>query len=134
MRLGHEQRPLFSFEYADRGSPHLFHFRPNGADALKILELVCEMSQLSWREITRQQFHSTGSDRAKHHEQAFESLSREAQRRLRECNVHERADELFRFRLGNLPRLWGLRAVDSDPTFYVLWWDPLHKVDGSSRG
>lgn len=34
-------------------------------------------------------------------------------------------DEMFRFRLGNLERLWG---VIRDGVFYAIWWDPNHQV------
>jgi len=35
------------------------------------------------------------------------------------------SEELFRFRLGNLPRLWGFRIVNE---FYLLWYDPKHEI------
>jgi hypothetical protein len=39
-------------------------------------------------------------------------------------------DELFRFRLGTMRRLWGI--VD-DEVFYPVWWDPDHKVYPQDR-
>ena len=47
-----------------------------------------------------------------------------AQRRLLDLRLDE-FDELFRFRLGNLERLWGVIHLD---VFYPVWWDPEHKV------
>lgn len=48
----------------------------------------------------------------------------EATRRLQALRLDD-FDELFRFRLGNLPRLWGI--LDGD-IFYPVWWDPDHEV------
>jgi len=47
-----------------------------------------------------------------------------AQRRLQHLSLDD-FDELFRFRLGNKRRLWGI--LDGD-VFYPLWWDADHKV------
>ncbi len=35
------------------------------------------------------------------------------------------SEDLFRFRLGNLPRLWGFRIVN---VFYLLWYDSEHEI------
>jgi len=32
---------------------------------------------------------------------------------------------MFRFHVDNLERLWGFEI---DGIFYVVWWDPAHKV------
>ena len=40
-------------------------------------------------------------------------------------------DDLFRFRLGNKPRLWG---VIHEGVFYPVWWDPEHKVYPTDPG
>lgn len=34
-------------------------------------------------------------------------------------------DVLFRFRAGNLERVWGYRIVN---IFHVLWYDPTHQI------
>lgn len=37
-------------------------------------------------------------------------------------------DQMFRFRLGNMERLWGVISDEDPRVFYPIWWDPLHKV------
>jgi len=62
---------------------------------------------------------------AKHHAQSIGTLEKEAQDRLKALKLDD-LDELFRFRLTGTRRLWGFRG-DGDE-FFVLWWDPNHKV------
>lgn len=50
----------------------------------------------------------------------------EARARLEELGLDD-FDELFRFRLGNMERLWGVFAGNNH-VFYPLWWDCDHKV------
>lgn len=52
-----------------------------------------------------------------------ERIDGEAQRRLVE--IGRVSDSVYRFRLGNLPRLWGLRIVGQ---FHILWYDPTHRI------
>jgi hypothetical protein len=40
-------------------------------------------------------------------------------------------DELFRFRLGNKPRLWG---IIHEGVFFPVWWDPEHKIYPTDPG
>jgi hypothetical protein len=53
-----------------------------------------------------------------------ENLSPEATQRLREVH-HDDEEWLFEIRLGNKPRVWGIRR---ETVFLVLWWDPEHLV------
>jgi hypothetical protein len=48
----------------------------------------------------------------------------EARRRLAEIQLED-LDEVFRFRIGALPRLYGFRIAE---VFFILWWDPAHKI------
>lgn len=80
----------------------------------------------TWNEIGLQTYGNDGKRRPKHHSQGIDSLCREAKERIAQLHHDETfGDEVYRFRLANLPRLWGYRV---DETFYVLWWDPDHKV------
>jgi hypothetical protein len=84
------------------------------------------MERLTWTEV-RAQIHgggSRGTAHRKHKPVPTEQLCADAQRRLRTLRLDE-FDELFEFRLGNFPRLWG---VIHDDVFYAVWWDPDHKV------
>jgi hypothetical protein len=58
-------------------------------------------------------------------------LCPEAQNRLEALGLDD-VDELFRFQLGNEPRLWGV--IDDDGIFYPVWWDPRHQVYPTDPG
>lgn len=121
-----DSRPSWRFSLADTAtdSPWVW----GGFDeacAVKIFKLAVEMEKLAWHEIQSQ---NTGGARGGLRNKAIpvENLSSEAQNRLVALNLDD-VDELFRFRLGNLERLWGIRL--GDPwVFYPLWWDPNHQV------
>jgi hypothetical protein len=95
-------------------------------DALKeIVAFLSEMEKLTWTEIRAQMFNSKKGSHRKHHSMAPELLCPDAQRRLSVLRLDD-VDEIFRFRLGNKPRLWGV--IDDDGIFYPVWWDPDHEV------
>jgi hypothetical protein len=90
----------------------------------KIVTFLRTMEHLTWREIWNQQTGGARRRGAKHKFIPAASLCPAAQRRLLELKLEE-FDELFRFRLGNMERLWGVVHLD---VFYPVWWDPEHKV------
>lgn len=92
-------------------------------DLKKIIAFLTEMERLTWREVKAQMFNSKRGRHRKHHPMGFDSLCKEAQQRLRARQLE--GFDLFRFRLGNEERLWGLMY---DGVFYPVWWDPLHQV------
>ncbi|WP_156967987.1 hypothetical protein [Methylosinus sp. PW1] len=53
----------------------------------------------------------------------------EAQARLVDIQLED-LDEIFRFRVGFTQRLYGFRICD---VFFILWWDPEHKIYPLSR-
>ncbi len=121
-RPSNDARPVFSFRHVDRASENRWVFRPSEADALQLLTFLCEIERLTWREIESQ---SSGGHR-KHHSQALDTIVREAQRDAERAGLGEIfGDTMFRFRLGSRKRLWGFRE---ESVFYVVWWDPNHKV------
>ncbi len=83
-----------------------------------------EFQKLTWAEIERQAYGNDGKRHRCHHAMDTYDVCQEAQDRLLAL---ERAypETLFRFRLGNLPRLWGVRVVEE---FQVIWYDPTHQV------
>lgn len=114
---------MFCFQYVDRVTQEPWRFAPNQAHASDILSLICEMAGLTWRGISEQR---TGSGRQRHHAQAIESLEKNAKRDIKRAKLEDLfGEEMFRFHLGSLKRLWGFRA---ERTFHVVWWDPKHKV------
>jgi hypothetical protein len=96
----------------------------------KVVKFLTEMERLTWAEIRSQMFNSRGGSHRKHHTMVPSILCPEAQKRLRELKLDD-VDELFRFRLGNMERLWGV--IDADGIFYPVWWDPEHKVYPSDQ-
>lgn len=81
---------------------------------------LCEWAKLTWAEIDL----LTSDTRHKmHHNMDVDVLWNEAQGRLKHLEKYD--DTIFRFRLGNKPRLWGFRRVAE---FEILWFDPLHEI------
>jgi hypothetical protein len=88
---------------------------------------LLEWCKLTWKEIDA--FNTGGKDRHKmHHSMQTDVITSEAQCRLIEIEKYE--DNIFRFRLGNLPRLWGFRRVAE---FQILWFDPKHEIYPTDR-
>ena len=79
-----------------------------------------DFSRLTWGEIDRQ---ASDTGHKMHHNMDVEQICDEAQLRLIELVLEH--DTIFRFRLGNKPRLWGFRTVAN---FEVLWFDPTHEI------
>jgi hypothetical protein len=77
-------------------------------------------SKLTWGEVDRL---ASDTGHKMHHNMDCGGLCNEALERLIE--IEKLDDTIFRFRLGNLPRLWGFRIVDE---FHILWFDPTHRV------
>lgn len=118
---GNQSRPKFSFEYADR--VHRGQWWWPSSDGLEeVVNFLCDISKSSWEEIRLQR---TGSGRQRHHQQQIESIAPEGIKLISALGLDERFDELFRFRIGYEKRLWGFLRGD---IFYILWWDPDHKV------
>jgi len=59
-----------------------------------------------------------------HHSIPVKDIIPQAQKRLGEMGLHM-LDELFRFRLANLERVWGYR---DRAVMQLLWWDPGHEI------
>lgn len=79
-----------------------------------------EFAQLTWSEVDS---FSSDSGHKMHHNMEIGTICDEAQYRLIEIEMYQ--DVIFRFRLGNLERLWGFRILDK---FSVVWFDPTHKI------
>lgn len=82
-----------------------------------------EWSKLTWAEIDNLITGNDGKRHKMHHSMPVDALLDEAQKRLTELQKVE--ESMFRFRLGNKPRLWGFRRVS---VFHVFWHDPEHEI------
>lgn len=119
------ENPYFCFRYADRNSKNEWAFNPVPEDAQEIMEFVCEMAQLSWREIEAMQT-GTRERHKKHHSYSITKIDSKAQADLRKRKLDEIFDdEIFRFRLSGEKRLYGFRK---GRVFHVVWWDQDHQV------
>jgi hypothetical protein len=85
---------------------------------------LLEFEKLTWAEIESHAYGNEGKRHRAHHGMESDQVCGEAQDRLHELE-RDYPETLFRFRLGNLPRLWGVRVVNE---FQVLWYDPTHKI------
>jgi hypothetical protein len=88
--------------------------------AEKIEPRFAEWSNLTWAEIDE---FGSDSGHKMHHNMECDDICEEAQDRMIE--IDRFYDVLFRFRAGNLERVWCYRKVN---TFHVLWYDPTHKI------
>lgn len=84
---------------------------------------LLEFEKLTWAEIDKLAYGNAGKRHRMHHSMPTDEICGEAKDRLNELG--RTTETLFRFRLGNLPRLWGERIVDE---FQIYWYDPTHKI------
>lgn len=118
-------RPLWTFEDVDRNDLGEFGWSSSHlASCTDLPATMADLGRLTWGELRAQQTGGKNRHR-KHHEQDVESLSDEAKRRLVACQLDDRSDEMFRFRLSGATRLWGF--VEGQ-VFHVVWLDPHHRV------
>lgn len=125
---GREHHPLWRLSLLDDEFVGSWSWKVDERTIGTIVCLLQEMERLTWAEVRNQM---TGGERrrgAKHKSIPVENLCSEAQARLEEIGLGD-WDELFRFRTGNMHRLWGI-IVDENGAkiFYPIWWDPDHKV------
>lgn len=114
---------LLDMEYEGRWSWNI-----DLATLREITRFLSTMERLTWAEVRAQ---TTGRHR-RHHPIPLDRLCPEAQRRLQDLELDE-FDDLFRFRIGGRPRLWGVLHPD-DNVFYAIWWDPDHQVYPTDPG
>lgn len=81
---------------------------------------LSEWSKLTWAEIDS---HTSDTGHKMHHNMDCDNICEEAQYRMIE--IDRLFEVLFRFRAGNLERVWGYRVVN---VFHVLWYDPTHRI------
>lgn len=89
---------------------------------LEIREHLANFETMTWNQISVQ-------GKYQHHTIPVNRIIAPAQRRLRELGLGSYED-LFRFRIGNMPRIWGIRDRQ---VMHVIWWDPDHLICPSNR-
>lgn len=118
---GSHKHPVFSLSLVDRAYDGDWGWKLTDADSHRLLRLLCDMAAISWNAVRAQ----TAGGHKRHHYQPVTSLCSPARRRLRELELQDFDDRMFRFRDGATGRLWGF---ERDGIFYVVWWDPNHRV------
>jgi hypothetical protein len=118
------RHPAWRLSFLDLDHVGNWSWRLGVADLNEIVRFLREMERLTWTEIYAQLTSGKRGSHRKHHAMPVAQLCGEARRRLEELRLDD-FDELFRFRLGNMRRLWGI--VDGE-VFYPVWWDAEHRV------
>ncbi len=113
---------VWRFDKIDKAEKFAFNFKRDDFDSEKFIEKLLSYSTMTWAEAKRQTHDNCVS---KNHLLAVESLSKEAQNRLKAKELEEFSDSIFSFALDNKWRIIGIRQ---DEFFDVLWHDPKHEV------
>lgn len=119
-----DRRPLWGLSLMDEAHDGSWTWQLAPEEITMLLDFLKQMERLRWREIWAQMFNSKGGSHKKHHWMAADEICAEAKRRLDDIGLGDQ-ERLFRFRLSNKARLWG---IVFDHTFYPIWWDGDHRV------
>lgn len=117
-----KSEPCFTFGLLDSDHHGSWDWDLTEGERATFLGFMRESGRLTWNELRSQ---TTGGHK-KHHDQATESLCKEARDRLGEIGLGDQ-ESLFRFRLAGKTRLWGV-FIGERHEFNVLWWDRDHEV------
>lgn len=109
--------PSWRFSKVDCNGP--FPWPSNTDTEQQIIQKLRLFDSMTWKEIE-------GPD---HHAIGVESLSKDAQDRLREIKLDDQ-DEIFSFHFQGKPRIIGIREFN---VVRLLWWDPEHGVCPSKK-
>lgn len=85
---------------------------------------LVEYARKTWLEIYDERTGPAHKRRQKHCAYDVIQICDDAQYRLLELGRDD-IDAIFRFRLAGPKRLYG---IQQEHVFFVLWWDPLHKI------
>jgi hypothetical protein len=119
--------PIWRLSLLDRDHNGSWSWKVDEPTLAFIIDFLIQMEKLTWKQIRTQGAAYVDKIRARHHSQAVDTLCKEAQDRLVELGL-DQWDELFRFRVDQLGRLWGVLSKESPRVFYPIWWDPDHRV------
>lgn len=85
---------------------------------------LIEYSSKTWLEIYDERTGPAHRRRQKHCSYEVTQICDDAQYRLLELGRDD-VDTIFRFRVAGAKRLYG---IQQEHVFFVLWWDPTHKI------
>ncbi|MFF1635927.1 hypothetical protein [Leifsonia sp. NPDC058248] len=121
-----DARPAWGLQIVDHEVTGDWSWTIGQPQLMEIMSFLAQMEKRTWAEIRRDMAGGNNRRDEKHKFIPVAHLCKEARDRLEEIELDDQ-DRLFRFRLGNLKRLWGVILPD-DHMFYLLWWDENHKV------
>jgi hypothetical protein len=107
--------PVWVFSALDEDGPWGKSRLTDGVVWSDILPKIRSFEAMTWAELE--------ADRKKHHSVPVAKFIKLARDRIDDIGLD--VDELFRFRLTGLQRLWGIRDRDR---FKIIWWDPKHEI------
>ena len=121
-----DARPAWGLQIVDHDVTGGWSWSIDQAQVMEIMNFLAQMEKRTWAEIRQDMTGGNLRRGEKHKFIAVASLCKDARDRLEAIELDDQ-DRLFRFRLGNMKRLWGVILPD-DHMFYLLWWDESHKV------
>jgi hypothetical protein len=87
---------------------------------------LCEFQRLTWSQICEQRtVGKRNTVKKKHYDMYVCDIHPEACKRWNEHLGLDQYETVFRFRLGNKPRLWGYKIRAK---FFIIWWDKFHQI------
>ena len=120
-------KSVWVFDKLDKNGLFAFDLRREDFNHKEFLEKMISYSNMTWREILAQ---THDMNKSKHHRLEYESLSAEAQERIRVLELEQDTDRIYSFALQNRLRIIGLRENEK---FHVIWYDPDHRFCPSKR-
>ena len=121
-----DARPAWGLQIVDHEVTGDWTWTIGQTQLIEIMNFLAQMEKRTWAEIRRDMAGGNNRRGEKHKFIPVASLCTGARNRLEAIELDDQ-DRLFRFRLGNMKRLWGVILPD-DHMFYLLWWDENHKV------
>jgi hypothetical protein len=110
-----QERPVWKIDWFDAEGPWGRHGMPEAQIWADIFPKLKNFESMTWAQII--------SNKHINHSVSAASLVKAARDRILALKLD--IDELFRFRLTGVQRLWGIRDRS---TFRILWWDPNHSI------
>jgi hypothetical protein len=123
--LHQDDHPLWRLAFVDLAHARWGWDNTSRDELVKILGFLKETERLTWRQIDDLKTGGHGRRGALHKFIPMENLCPDAQDALRDLELDDASDDWYRFRLGGLVRLWGVREGQF---FFPVWWDPRHEV------
>lgn len=116
-------KPHFRYDYIDKNGKFAFDVERSEFDTHEFMSKMINYSRMTWDEIKRQTHGKRG--KSKHHYLDPKGLSKEAKDRLEVMELADYVDDLYSFAFAGMLRIVGIKIEDN---FYVLWYDPEHRV------